>query len=139
MVARCTEDEREALRTYGLNIGMAFQVVDDILDFAGDEELMGKPIGSDLMQGTLTLPSLLLMERNPKDNPIKRAFRAKKPKPELVAQAVYDVLNSDILNESYGVARDFRDRALAALRTLPDNAARSSLEDIADYVLERRA
>ena len=72
MVARCAAEEREALRAYGLNVGMAFQVVDDILDFAGDEEEMGKPIGSDLMQGTLTLPSLLLMERHPKDNPVRK-------------------------------------------------------------------
>jgi geranylgeranyl pyrophosphate synthase len=100
---------------------------------------MGKPIGSDLMQGTLTLPSLILMERFPKDNPIKKAFRSRKPKTQHVAEAVYMVLNSDILNESYAVARDFRDRALTALRTLPDNAARSALEDIAEYVLERRA
>ena len=139
MVARCTPDERETLRLFGLNAGMAFQVVDDILDFAGDEQEMGKPIGSDLMQGTLTLPSLILMERYPKDNPIKKAFRTKKPKAEHVAEDVYMVLNSDILNETYAVARDFRDRALAALRTLPDNPARSSLEDIADYVLDRRA
>ena len=138
MVARCSAETREALRLYGLNVGMAFQVVDDILDFAGDEELMGKPIGSDLMQGTLTLPSLLLMERHPRDNPIKKAFRTKKPKPEYVAEAVYMVLNSDILNEVYNVARDFRDRALASLRSLPDNEARSSLEDIAEYTLERR-
>ena len=138
MVARCTDDEREALRVYGLNVGMAFQIVDDILDFAGDEREMGKPIGSDLMAGTLTLPSLILMERNPKDNPIKKAFRSHKPKTEHVAQAVYMVLNSDILNESYAVARDFRDRALVALRTLPDNAARAALEEIAEYVLERR-
>ena len=139
MVARCRPEEIEALRTYGLNVGMAFQIVDDILDFAGDEQEMGKPIGSDLMQGTLTLPSLILMERNPDDNPIKKAFRTKKPKAEHVAAAVYMVLNSDILNESYAVARDFRDRALVALRTLPDTAARASLEDIAEYVLERRA
>jgi geranylgeranyl pyrophosphate synthase len=139
MVARCMPDEREALRVYGLNVGMAFQVVDDILDFAGDEQEMGKPIGSDLMQGTLTLPSLILMERYPKDNPIQRAFRTKKPKTEHVAKAVHMVLDSDILNETYDVARDFRDRALASLRTLPDTPARSSLEDIAEYVLDRRA
>ena len=139
MVARLKASEREALRQYGLNVGMAFQVVDDILDFAGDEEEMGKPVGSDLMQGTLTLPSLLLMERNPKDNPIKKAFRTKKPKPEYVAQAVYQVRNSDILDEVYRVARDFRDRAVSAIATFPDNDARASLEDIADYVLERRA
>jgi geranylgeranyl pyrophosphate synthase len=139
MVARCTPDEREALRLYGLNVGMAFQVVDDILDFAGDEKEMGKPIGSDLMQGTITLPALILMERYPKDNPIKKAFRSRKPKTELVAEAVYMVLNSDILNESYDVARDFRDRALMALHTLPDIPARGTLEEIAGYVLERRA
>ncbi len=139
MVARCTGAEREALRTYGLNVGMAFQVVDDILDFAGDEEEMGKPIGSDLLQGTLTLPSLILMERFPKDNPIKKAFRTRKPRTQYVAEAVYMVLNSDILNESYAVARDFRDRALAALADLPDGPARSTLEDIAGYVLDRRA
>jgi geranylgeranyl pyrophosphate synthase len=139
MVARCTPDEREALRLYGLNVGMAFQVVDDILDFAGDEKEMGKPIGSDLMQGTITLPALILMERYPKDNPIKKAFRSRKPKTELVAEAVYMVLNSDILNESYDVARDFRDRALTALHTLPDIPARGTLEEIAGYVLERRA
>ena len=80
MVAGCARREQADLQAYGLNVGMAFQVVDDILDFAGEEEEMGKPIGSDLMQGTLTLPSLLLMERYPKDNPIKRAFRSKKPK-----------------------------------------------------------
>ncbi len=139
MVARCNVADREALRVYGLNVGMAFQVVDDILDFAGDEQEMGKPIGSDLLQGTLTLPSLILMERYPKDNPIKKAFRSRKPKTEHVAQAVYMVLNSDILNEAYGVARDFRDRALASLRTLPESEARSALEDIAEYVLDRRA
>jgi geranylgeranyl pyrophosphate synthase len=139
MVARCPRDEREALRTYGLNVGMAFQVVDDILDFTGDETEMGKPIGSDLMQGTLTLPSLLLMERYPRDNPIKKAFRTKKPKTEHIAEAVYMVRNSEILNECYAVAKDFRERALAALRTFPDNDARSSLEDIADHVLDRRS
>jgi geranylgeranyl pyrophosphate synthase len=139
MVARCTEGEREALRLYGLNVGMAFQVVDDILDFAGDEEEMGKPIGSDLLQGTLTLPSLLLMERYPKDNPIKKAFRYRKPKEEFVAQAVRMVLDTDILDETYRVARDFRDRAVAALQALPRDEPRAALEDIAEYILDRRA
>ena len=139
MVARCSDDEREALRVYGLNIGMAFQIVDDILDFAGNEDEMGKPIGSDLMAGTLTLPSLILMERYPQDNPIKKAFRTKKPKTEHIVEAVNMVRGSDILKESYDVAKDFRDRALASLRTLPSNDARSSLEDLAEHVLDRRS
>lgn len=139
MVAFCPDEEREALRIYGLNVGMAFQVVDDILDFSGDEEEMGKPIGSDLLQGTLTLPSLLLMERNPRDNPIRKAFRTKKPKPGHVAEAVRMVVESDILDEVYGVARDFRDKAVSSLAGLPATEARAALEDIADYILERRS
>ena len=63
MVSGQPEQAVHALREYGYNFGMAFQIVDDILDFTGDEAEMGKPVGSDLMQGTLTLPALLLMER----------------------------------------------------------------------------
>jgi geranylgeranyl pyrophosphate synthase len=91
------------------------------------------------MSGTLTLPSLLLMERYPKDNPIKKAFRTKRPRAEHVAEAVYMVLNSDILNEAYDVARDFRERAVAELSGLPASEARIALEDIAAYVIERRS
>ncbi len=61
----CRTDQGQALRDYGENLGMAFQIADDILDFTGSDEELGKPAGSDLMHGTLTLPSLLLIERYP--------------------------------------------------------------------------
>ena len=140
MVARCTPDEREALRMYGLNVGMAFQVVDDILDFAGDEEEMGKPIGSDLHAGHADAAVADPDGALPEGQPDQEGVPHQEAEAEHVAEAVYMVLNSDILNESYAVARDFRDRALAALRPLPDmTPARSALEDIADYVLDRRS
>lgn len=138
MVAGAPEPVVEAFREYGENLGMAFQVVDDILDFAGDEAEMGKPIGSDLMQGTLTLPSLLLMERYPHDNPVQKLFRNRK-RTEHLAEAIDMVRNSDILDESYRVARDFGDRARRALEALPACPARVALAEIVDYVLERRA
>jgi geranylgeranyl pyrophosphate synthase len=127
-----------ALRDYGENLGMAFQIVDDILDFSGSEEEMGKPVGSDLMQGTLTLPSLLLLERNPKDNPIKKLFRNRRRR-EYLAEAVFMIQSSDILEESHRVARDFAGRARAALDPLPDTPSRAALADLTDHVLERRA
>ena len=74
MVAGLPESQYMALRDYGENLGMAFQVVDDILDFTGDEAELGKPAGSDLMHGTLTLPALKLIERYPDDNPVERYF-----------------------------------------------------------------
>jgi geranylgeranyl pyrophosphate synthase len=129
----------EALRSYGENLGMAFQIVDDILDFSGDEAEMGKPAGSDLMQGTLTLPSLLLIERYPKNNPVKRYFAGGRQRAEYLKRSLMMIRESDILEESYSVALDFRGRALDALRTLPESGAAASLRDVAHWVTERRA
>ncbi len=136
-VAQEPEEWIEALRTYGYNFGMAFQIVDDILDFTGDEAEMGKPVGSDLMQGTLTLPSLLLMERHPGDNPVEKFFA--RPRDELLAQAVEMIRETDIAQESYDMARGFCARAHEALSVLPDDPARQALYDLTGYVLERRS
>jgi geranylgeranyl pyrophosphate synthase len=127
----------EALREYGHSLGMAFQIVDDILDFTGDEEQMGKPVGSDLMQGTLTLPSFLLMERQPKSNPVQKYFS--RPSKDRLTQAVDMVRASGILEESYDMARDFCRRARDAITVLPDNGDRQTLADLTDYILERRS
>jgi geranylgeranyl pyrophosphate synthase len=137
LVAGAPSSWTGALRDYGENVGMAFQIVDDILDFEGTEAELGKPAGSDLMQGTLTLPSLMLMERHPNDNPVEKLFRNRNPE-EHLAEAISMVLNSDVLDDSFAVARDFRDRAVAALEQLPDSTDRAALIEIADYVLSRR-
>ena len=71
VLSKAPEEAIQGLKNYGYNLGIAFQVVDDILDFVSTEAEMGKPVGSDLSQGTVTLPSLLLMQRYPDDNPVK--------------------------------------------------------------------
>jgi geranylgeranyl pyrophosphate synthase len=138
VVTGATEDRVQALREYGHNLGMAFQIVDDILDFMGDEDQMGKPVGSDLMQGTLTLPSLLLMERYPQENPVGKLFSQRR-RQEHLSQAVEMIRSSDIPQESYGMAAGFGRRAEEALATLPGNEARDTLRDIVHYVLDRRS
>jgi geranylgeranyl pyrophosphate synthase len=138
LVAGAPEAWTGALHDYGENVGMAFQIADDILDFTGNEAELGKPVGSDLMQGTLTLPALLLMERDPEGNPVKKLFRNKR-RQEHLAEAIELIRSPDILDRACAVARDFRDRAVAALDPLPDTPARASLIEIADYVLERRS
>jgi geranylgeranyl pyrophosphate synthase len=91
------------------------------------------------MQGTLTLPALLLIERYPDTNPVKRYF-AGRNKAKNLAMALEMIRESDILDESVKVAYDFRDKALRALEDLPsgDRAARESLGDVAYWVTQRR-
>jgi geranylgeranyl pyrophosphate synthase len=137
LLSNVSDDEALALRCYGDNLGMAFQIVDDILDFTGDEQEMGKPVASDLMQGTLTLPALLLIEHNPGDNPVRRLFRDHGGA-EHLHEAIEMVKGSDILADAYASAKRFGDAALASLAKLPRTRARDSLEEIAVYVLERR-
>jgi len=138
LVAGARPAWREGLRTYGESVGMAFQIVDDVLDFEGTDTELGKPAGSDLMQGTLTLPALLLMERYPDDNPVKRLFGNERSQDHL-NEALAMIRESDILERSKAVAAEFRDRAVRALEVLPDTPDRAALADIADYVLERRS
>jgi len=137
VISEAPEGSIAALRDYGYNFGMAFQVVDDILDFTGEEAEMGKPVGSDLMQGTLTLPSLLLVEKHPTDNPVQDYFT--RPRPETLDTAIKMIRSEGIAQESYEMARDFSRRACDALAPLPDSADRQTLIDLAEWSLERRS
>jgi heptaprenyl diphosphate synthase/octaprenyl-diphosphate synthase len=137
VISNAPEEYIAALREYGYNFGMAFQIVDDILDFTGDEAEMGKPVGSDLMQGTLTLPSLLLVEKHPDDSPVQEYFS--RPREETLSAAITMIRTEGIAEESYQMARDFNERACDALAPLPDGADKQTLIDLTEWSLERRS
>ena len=137
ILSQAPEKSVAALKGYGHNLGIAFQIVDDILDFIGTEEEMGKPVGSDLAQGTLTLPAILLLERYPEDNPVRRLFQ-NEDRQRNIELAMELVRNSSIAEECYAVASDYCARACHNLSLLPDNASRRSLIELADYVVKRR-
>jgi geranylgeranyl pyrophosphate synthase len=138
MVAGVPDEQVEALRLYGLRLGIAFQIVDDILDFTGDPEVMGKPAGSDLHSGTLTLPAILYMQQHPEDNPIRRAFEGVRRRANL-DRAIREIIASGAVEESMVTARRFGDDARTALYTLPDSEVRQALDGIIDYVFERKS
>ena len=125
----------EALRDYGYNLGMAFQIVDDILDFFGDAGEMGKPVGSDLIQGTLTLPAILLMEQYGVDNPA-RAYLRSRHEADL-KRAIEMIRNSSIIQESRDIAAGFCLKARTSLECLPPIPSRRCLLDLLDYVMDR--
>jgi len=125
-----------ALRNYGHNFGMAFQIMDDVLDFTGDEKEVGKPVGSDLAEGAVTLPSILYAEAHPQDNLIETAIVSKKPAD--VARAVANIRDSEVIRECMEVAADFCSRACRAIEELPDSSFRRSFVDLVTFVIERR-
>lgn len=137
ILSQASEESITVLKDYGHNIGIAFQIVDDILDFIGTEEELGKPVGSDLAQGTLTLPAMLLLERYPEDNPVKKLFQ-NPDEHENVKLAVEVIRNSSISEECYAIASDYCTKACHSLDLLPDSPSRQTLIELANFVINRK-
>jgi geranylgeranyl pyrophosphate synthase len=137
ILSQAPEEAIQALKSYGYNIGLAFQLVDDILDFTGDEREMGKPVGSDLLQGTLTLPTILLLERYPEDNPTIKVL-GKRDTEENIKRVIEMLSDSPVIEDCYAIAEGFSEKACQALEVLPDNPSRKALLDLADYVIQRQ-
>ena len=132
-----TEEQIQAAADFGWNLGMAFQIVDDILDFTGTAAELGKPVGSDLRQGTITLPALLLMERHPEDNPVAD-FLADRSKEGAVERVIEAIKAEGLFKESYGFATGYSDRALERLGVLPPSPYREALRVLTGYLIGRR-
>ena len=115
VLSEAPEDAVDALESYGRNLGLAFQVVDDVLDFTGEAEEMGKPVGSDLLQGTLTLPAIILLEQNPGDSSIRELFE-KRGGREDVERIIGMIRNSSILEECHKIAAGFSAQARRDVR-----------------------
>ena len=138
-LAGCDDETVEHLRSYGYNLGMAFQIVDDILDFIGDEALLGKPVGSDLLEGTLTLPGLLYIERYPRDNAIKKFFTARRDRDARLREAIEAVCSSEVIDVSMDMAREYARRATDAIESLPNTDAHRCMVELGEYVLTRQS
>jgi geranylgeranyl pyrophosphate synthase len=132
LLARLGESQVDALRTYGGNLGLAFQVVDDILDFTSSEAQLGKPVGSDLRQGTITLPVIIMRDREPADGRFEAAFAS-----DDVDLQVQLVQESGAIAAAYAEADSLVDQARTALRTLPSGVERDALDGLASFVVDR--
>jgi geranylgeranyl pyrophosphate synthase len=140
ILSRAPEWAVSDLKAYGHNLGIAFQIVDDILDFIGTEEELGKPVGSDLAQGTLTLPAMILMERYPGDNPVRRIFErgAGKYNQEDIRQAIELAGNARVVQECYDLASGYSAAACRHLEHLPPCDSQQALADLATFVVRRK-
>ena len=137
IISGATKEKIALLKSYGYNLGMAFQIIDDILDFEGDPNEFGKPVGQDLDQGLLTLPSLLYLEKFPNETNISTLFsegNSQKYKPKIVES----ILNSEIIEECYIKAQNYCNTSKEMLEKLPNSEEKTSLSLLLDYVIERR-
>lgn len=131
ILSRISESQVQAMRVFGEKLGLAFQIVDDILDFVGDEQTLGKPVGSDLRQGVITLPTIYLRDEL-KDGAFRRAFEQ-----DAVDDLVRLVRESGAVDrcraEAETLARESRD----VLQALDPSPAREALETLTHYVVRR--
>jgi geranylgeranyl pyrophosphate synthase len=132
------EPHVQSLRAYGKNLGMAFQIVDDLLDFVGDAHELGKPVGSDLRQGIVTLPTMLFLRCYPDDPGLTRVLTRQETEQTAIVQVVNRIAESDATSLAFEEARTFVRNAKEALLALPDHASRQAMLELADYVVDRR-
>ena len=126
-----------ALGRFGREFGMAFQIVDDVLDFIGDEAQLGKPAGNDFCHGLITLPVLCYLERAEDDGPVHAVLSGQQDE-EHVRAAIEAICSSGAIEAALTEARARARRSQEALAILPDNAWRQMLCSLAEYVVERR-
>lgn len=133
-----TEQQRTALREYGLNLGTAFQLTDDLLDFTSTEDALGKAAGADLLGGKVTLPLIYLREADPATlEMIQRVLRDGNY--EAVSQEdIFAALRrTGALERARDCADEYAENARAALEDLPDSDYCDSLRELPTYVLNR--
>jgi geranylgeranyl pyrophosphate synthase len=138
MVATDDEDMRESMRVFGYEVGMAFQIVDDILDFTGDQTAVGKPIGSDLLNGLVTLPAIYFAESNPKNEDVLSLPGGGWKDTERVQRLVDNIRQSAAIWQAMEEARQAVSRALKALDDAPTCPERQALQDLAKFIVDRK-
>ncbi len=137
MIAGAPEPVQHGLAVYGMNLGLAFQIADDVLDYTADAQALGKNLGDDLAEGKATLPVIHALSKAAPDARTRLARIIRdgdtSAMPELLA--AMDAAAS--LDYSRGVAEDYAQAAQAAIANLPDNAWTASLHGLARYAVDR--
>jgi geranylgeranyl pyrophosphate synthase len=137
VLARAPEPQVEALRRYGVDLGMAFQIMDDILDFTGDAQVLGKPVGNDLRHGLITLPVLLYLEEHPADPLIRRILAGSARDEALIHEAIRRVRSSRAIARARAEAEAFIRRSQSYLEDLLEGPAREALWFLGQHILRR--
>jgi geranylgeranyl pyrophosphate synthase len=134
-----TDAQIALMHQYGLNLGMAFQIIDDVLDYAGSEDIIGKPAGNDLRQGLVTLPLIYALqgEHNGHVDRVRMLLEHPHPDEAAILDVVGWVRSSPAIPEALGLARHYAARARAVLSEFQASPERAVLEELVDFVVAR--
>ncbi|MHB0922913.1 MAG: polyprenyl synthetase family protein [Bellilinea sp.] len=138
LISPVDQKTTDLVRQYGYDIGMAFQIIDDVFDFTSDQSKLGKPVGSDLRQGLITLPTLHFLENHPDDEDAQEIISGDcLYYDEQVGRLVEKIRASDAIASSMVEANNYVDQALEKLQRLPACPERSYLEELTLYITRR--
>jgi len=134
-----SESQASSLFNYGVNLGICFQLIDDLLDFTSSTEVLGKPALSDLKEGKVTLPLILALPRaTPRERDIIARIASSKSFDGVESSEIMAIVNKyDALEETREHARNYANRARIALEPFPASPAKETLEIALDFVLDR--
>jgi octaprenyl-diphosphate synthase len=140
VLGKASEKEENFLIDYGTNLGMSFQVVDDLLDYTGEEKTLGKPILSDLKEGRITLPLIYTLKNDGKANrKLITEILSKKNLEEESQKKVLDILKSNgALDYTYEKAKEFSEKSKEIISQFPQSIHRDTLAILPDFVLKRK-
>jgi len=137
MVATEDESMRMSMKNFGYEVGMAFQIVDDILDFTGEQSTVGKPIGSDLLNGLVTLPAIYYAEEHQYDEDVLSLPDGGWKDTDRVQRIVDNIRRNAAIEKAMEEARLSVSRALGYLEDAPISPERDALENLAKFIVDR--
>ena len=138
ILGQATDEQQTALRDYGLNLGIAFQLIDDLLDFTSSEDAMGKAAGADLMGGKVTLPLIYLREAEPNTLEMVQTVLREGRYSTVSQQVLLEALErTGAMDRARARADEYAENARAALESLPDSEYCDGLRALPTYILNR--
>lgn len=138
ILAGAKSEELSLMQEYGLNLGYAYQITDDILDINGDEASLGKPVGADLINGNITLPLLYLLEKPIYGSWLTEIINTRKITPQGSLSIKEALINTGCVDEAYATATQCINRAKASLDKIPLSFCKTTLLNLADTILHRK-
>jgi geranylgeranyl pyrophosphate synthase len=131
------EDTIAVMKSFGYNIGMAFQIVDDVLDFTADEERLGKPAANDLRQGLITLPVLYFLSTISSHEELHHKITTQQCDEDELTEIISTIRSSNAIDKALDQAQEFVATGISLLKTMPANQERAALYELANHIINR--